>query len=98
MAGIRDTIFLIPLLVSIDSMGKGYHSKKVIAFNENGIALMAYTYIANADMISPLDIKMYDWCKEHLIEGAREHGLPLDYIETLLSMGSVIDTDSGRRR
>ena len=42
----------------------------------------ALTYHANPDR-TDASVRPRDWYKDHVVRGAREHGLPSDYIRAL---------------
>lgn len=41
-------------------------------------------------------LAVVDWYLEHVLAGAVEHGLPLDYVRAIRQMPMVVDVDSGR--
>jgi hypothetical protein len=55
--------------------------------------LEAFTYYATN--IDP-DLKPLDWYKEHVIRGARENELPIEYIRTIEAVDFVEDSDVER--
>lgn len=82
-----------PKLDEKESLGKGYKEKIVSVIAQNGETLDAVTYYATN--IDP-SLKPYDWYKEHVIRGAREHGLPPEYIATIDAINSMSDPDKKR--
>ena len=82
-----------PILDRFEGLGHGYE-KKVVSIQANaGTTLEAYTYYANdiADSILP-----YGWYHHHVLTGAKEHGLPTDYINRIESIMTMEDPDSER--
>ena len=60
-----------------EGLGNGYEQKEVAIILPDEEKLKALAYFAT-DINSSL--KPYAWYKEHVLRGAQEHGLPLDYI------------------
>lgn len=76
-----------------EGLNKGYEEKRVSIWTEDGKELEALTYYATN--IDPA-LKPYDWYKEHVVRGAREHGLPREYVESIAAVEAVPDPDSPR--
>jgi gamma-glutamylcyclotransferase len=76
-----------------EGLGKGYEEKKVTVIKQNGETLDVVTYYATR---TDLSLKPYDWYKEHVIRGAREHGLPLEYIAIIDAINSMSDPKKER--
>jgi gamma-glutamylcyclotransferase len=76
-----------------EGLKNGYEEKVVRVVTRDGKALQAVTYYATR--IEP-GLKPYEWYKEHVLRGAREHGLPAEYIQAIASVEAVPDPD--RRR
>ena len=73
-----------------EGLGKGYEQKRVSILLPGGTRLDAVTYYATSIDASLLP---YHWYKEHVLRGAREHGLPGDYIASIESVASIPDPD-----
>ena len=80
-------------LDKIEGLGVGYNEKTVALIASNGSELEAFTYYAT--LIDPA-VKPYSWYKEHVVRGAREFSLPLDYIETHVDVEAIEDNDRER--
>ena len=76
-----------------EGLHNGYEDKSVSVFSQDGKEQIAVTYYATN--IDP-DLKPYEWYKEHVIRGAREHGLPADYINIILDIEAMPDPDRAR--
>lgn len=76
-----------------EGLGNGYDEKSVSVIAQNGESLNAVTYYAT-DIDSSL--KPYHWYKEHVVRGAKEHHLPLEYIKSIEAVESVADPDQKR--
>lgn len=63
-------------------LGSGYLDREVTVYDPTGTQLTAVAYIAEDSHVEP-GLRPYDWYLRLVIEGARSHGLPLDYITDL---------------
>lgn len=72
----------------VEGLGHGYAEKQVSVAVANGTELQAVTYYAlKIDaMLSP-----YHWYKAHVLIGARENGLPDEYIRMIEAIDSRHD-------
>jgi len=78
-----------------EGLGYGYEQKTVKLTAASGEVLSAYTYYAtNIDS----ELKPYDWYVHHVLTGAREHGLPVEYVDKISSILSVTDPDQERHK
>jgi len=71
-----------------EGLGCGYEQKEVMLRTVTGETIRAITYYAT-DIDSKL--KPYYWYKHHVLIGAEENGLPIEYIEKISSIESVTD-------
>jgi cation transport regulator ChaC len=76
-----------------EGLKKGYEEKRVSIHTKGGKELEALTYYATS--IDPA-LRPYDWYKEHVLRGAREHGLPRGYVDSIAAVGAVPDPDTPR--
>jgi len=89
-------VFAIPsseksMLDGIEGLGNGYAEKDVVVLSESGEAFEAVTYYAtNIDG----SLKPRDWYVEHVLRGAREHGLPIEYISRIEAIESIPDPEN----
>ncbi len=75
----------------LDSFEPGYSRCDSMVLQPDGSELDVQTYLADADHVAgEAAPPPYDWYLEHLLLGAREHGLPLAYIARL----EAIETQS----
>lgn len=79
-----------PYLDNVEGLGKGYEEKHIPVIMPSGDEVIATTYYATHINRS---LKPYHWYKEHVLRGAREHGLPDRYIENIESVVSIADPD-----
>ena len=78
----------------VEGMGFGYAEQTVRLQAANRPPVEAFTYLALriADGLRP-----FHWYKQHVLYGAREHGLPASYIKRLTVIESVPDSDMARQ-
>jgi len=81
-------------LDAIEGLGYGYEQKDVTVLLNNGVIIEAYTYYATN--INPI-LKPLDWYKEHVLRGARENELPVEYIRRIEVLEHIEDVDTERR-
>lgn len=74
----------------IEGLGTGYNEKPVSVIDSHGKLMDAITYYAIAIDSS---LKPYHWYKEHVLRGAKEHHLPVEYIEFIEAIESMPDPD-----
>jgi hypothetical protein len=76
-----------------EGLGNGYAEKQVSVI-VGGEAKMAVTYYATKKDPS---LRPYDWYKEYVLFGARENGLPDEYIVSMIeSVVAIEDPDKER--
>ena len=83
------------VLDRVEGLGVGYCKRQVKLTNVRGEASDAFTYCAiriNAAL------RPFYWYKRHVLEGAREAGLPGIYISAIERQPAVPDPCSGRER
>jgi gamma-glutamylcyclotransferase len=74
--------------------GSGYGRSR-ITVRIDGSNSNAWIYIAK-EPIETGRLFPYPWYKRFLVEGAREHRLPVEYITFLQALESIVDTDLKR--
>ena len=83
------------LLDEYEGLGKGYEQKTIQIITQNSGIITAVTYYAT-DIDS--SIKPYQWYKEHVLQGAKEHNLPKDYIDKIRGIGVIPDPNTKRHQ
>ena len=81
-----------PDLDKHEALGRGYNEKRVEVITQTG-SLHAWMYFATRNRDS---LKPFYWYKRHVLIGARENGLPADYIAQIEAV-EYIDDPRGRR-
>ena len=77
--------------------GAGYYREKLPLCMPDGTATEAWAYLAR-ESEKALTLRPYSWYKRFLVEGAREHGLPMPYINALERIEADEDKDERRDR
>jgi len=77
--------------------GQGYSKKyvRVISDEVKDGEIEVFTYQAQPLFIND-SLKPYDWYKELVVAGAKEHRLPESYVKMLESVRAMKDPDEGR--
>lgn len=86
-----------PALDEAEGLGAGYLEKTATVVDEAGNEHHASLYFADPRYIDDAR-RPYSWYKRFVIEGARQHALPGDYIDTILAMPDAEDPDRERDR
>lgn len=81
------------LLDNAEGLGYGYEIKNVAIKTISGQIVDAFMYYAT---IIDKSLRPFHWYKHHVIWGAKEHKLPDEYIDRLISVASIDDSDSPR--
>lgn len=86
---ITGVLFFIPneqiaALHRAEGRGGGYDDVAVHVFGSQGLNYNALTYRANSSYIDE-SLRPFTWYWEFVVAGAREHGLPADYIANYIS-------------
>jgi len=79
-----------------EGVGSGYEHAMVTVINDKGRRRKVLTYLATPDYIDN-SLKPYDWYKDFVLAGGREHGLPSEYIaEYIESVEAIQDPNKAR--
>ena len=84
-----------PGLDDAEDLGRGYAQKRVVVTLADGGEVRAFTYYAT--LVDPT-LRPYAWYLEHVVRGAREHGLPDHYTAALAATETVSDPDGTRHK
>lgn len=85
----------LKVLDKYEGLGEGYERKTVPISTPDMKTISAVTYYATEIDSS---IQPYLWYKEHVIRGAKEHGLPKDYIDMIRRVDAIPDPNIRRQR
>lgn len=81
-----------PALDEAEGLGSGYLEKTVAVEGPNGECKAIMYYATEMDPA----LNPYSWYLRFVVEGARQHDLPADYIEAIEQMQSLSDPDKAR--
>jgi gamma-glutamylcyclotransferase len=84
-----------PALDRHEGVGYGYEEREVTVIDSGGNRQRLFMYVASESHINA-ELRPYSWYKRFVVEGAREHGLPPDYIAWLEQAPSIADPDQER--
>ncbi|OBS09437.1 gamma-glutamylcyclotransferase family protein [Acidihalobacter prosperus] len=84
----------LAILDRFEGLGVAYERVLLGISPERGKPVQAHVYRALAAMPGSLP---YDWYKTHVVRGAREHGLPEEYVACLEAVPARTDADAARR-
>jgi gamma-glutamylcyclotransferase (GGCT)/AIG2-like uncharacterized protein YtfP len=84
-----------PKLDRTEGLGQGYVEKHVTVVSADGKPHRAVMYFAEPSHIQS-DLLPYTWYWRFVVEGAREHGLPADYIAQIEAVQATEDPDRAR--
>jgi gamma-glutamylcyclotransferase len=87
-------LYTIPdheLKVLDEGEGPGYQRVRLPAESSAG-SVDAWVHVAKAPSKDP-DLRPYSWYKRFIVEGARSHGLPTEYIAKLEAIEAIDDPD-----
>jgi hypothetical protein len=79
----------------LDEGEAGYRRVPCVVRSQNGENINAWTYVAVRPDPDPA-LRSYGWYKRFLVEGAKEHSLPADYVATLELIEATVDPNSSR--
>lgn len=81
-----------------EGFGSGYEHAMVAVINDKGRRRKVLTYLASSDYVDD-NLKPYGWYKDFVLAGAREHGLPREYIaECIESVEAIKDPKKAREK
>jgi gamma-glutamylcyclotransferase len=91
-------LYEIPItdLSKLDNGERGYVRESTTVLLEND-PVTAWLYIAKRPDAA-MRLRPYSWYKRFIVEGAREHTLPSDYIASLEDIEAWVDSDPARHR
>lgn len=81
------------VLDRIEGLGAGYREEEVEVVTADGRSLAARMYVATDTDPSR---KPYRWYKAHVLAGARENGLPSEYVAGIEAVEAIEDPDTER--
>lgn len=79
-------------LDEVEGLGRGYGERSVTVLT-NGKLVGAHVYYATS---TDPNSRPYDWYRELVVSGARQHGLPSEYVQSLEAVSAIKDLDEKR--
>ena len=79
-----------------EGLGNGYEHAMVTVVNEKGHRRKVLTYIATSNSIDD-KLKPYSWYKDFVLAGAKEHGLPTEYVDKYIQSVEAVDDPNKAR-
>jgi hypothetical protein len=86
-----------PALDQAEGLGRGYSERVVELLASDGGRFNSSMYYADANAIDR-DLRPYSWYLRLVVNGARQHLLPADYIARLVKLRAWEDSDCDRDR
>ena len=80
-----------------EAVGKGYAELAVTVSDGAGNRHEAFMYVAEHSAVDD-QLFPYTWYKRFVVEGARQHALPDDYLSQIEAMTDIEDPDRNRAR
>jgi len=81
-------------LDAAEGRGSGYH-RVTLEVAYEGQVLRPFAYVADESALRP-GLPPYDWYRDLVVAGAREHGLPTCYVASLADVPVTIDPEPER--
>ena len=81
------------VLDRIEGAGAGYEVAVKTLYLDSGEALDAFLYCATR---IDAQLRPYDWYREHVLQGMREHALPQQYVHMVEQVRAIPDPDRQR--
>jgi hypothetical protein len=76
-------------------VGHGYVETPAVVRDDDGNRHEAFMYMADENSIDNT-LSPYSWYKRFVVEGARQHNLPADYIARIEAIPAIEDPDARR--
>ena len=83
------------VLDGYEGEGIGYQRREISVVSQAGETIEAFSYFA---LQINHGLQPYHWYKEHVLRGAVEHGLPIDYVDIIRATASIDDHDQERHQ
>lgn len=84
-----------PALDDAEGLGNGYRETAVTVTDQAGNRHEVFMYVAERASIDD-GLQPYSWYKRFVVDGARQHQLPADYVAQLEAFQAAEDADAGR--
>ncbi len=84
------------LLDGHEDLGSAYNEKEITVWLQDDLQTKAWIYVACSNRIKA-HLKPYCWYHRFVLEGAKENGLPSEYINAVEAVGCNVDMNEGRK-
>jgi len=84
-----------PVLDRAEGLGNGYIEAEIPVLDTEGIEHRVLTYVAQSSHIEGM-LRPYSWYKRFVMNGARQHNLPPQYVAQIDSIDAEEDQDRQR--
>jgi cation transport regulator ChaC len=84
-----------PYLDKHEGLGHGYVEKLATVIDTESNRCAVFMYVADNAHIDPM-LRPYSWYKQFVVEGARQHQLPADYVDAIRCLEEIEDSDRVR--
>jgi hypothetical protein len=81
-----------PDLDAHESLGHGYAERMALVIDVEGNRHSVVMYVAERSHIDPA-LRPYSWYRRLVVEGARQHALPADYVARIEAVPATEDPD-----
>ena len=85
------------ILDEAEGLGAGYEEKAATVLDQSGQEHRVILYVADANSVDT-KLRPYSWYKRFVVDGARQHGLPNEYVDIIAAMLDAEDSDHPRDR
>jgi len=84
-----------PALDGAEGLNRGYTEKTATVLDVEEREHAVFLYMAEPAAVNDI-LQPYSWYKRFVVDGARQHGLPADYIAGIEAMPATEDPDAAR--
>ena len=81
-------------LDAAEGCGHGYHAV-TLEVRYSGRVLHPFAYVADEEALVS-DLPPFDWYRDLVVAGAKEHALPPDYVASLAAVSAAVDPEPRR--
>ena len=78
-----------------EGAGQGYEKRHIKIIDQQGKYFDGFLYFATSIDCS---LKPFDWYKQHVVNGSREHGFKAEYVADIIAVESISDPNTERSK
>ncbi len=79
-----------------ENLGSAYNEKEITVWLRDGLQTKAWVYVACGNRIKA-HLKPYCWYHRYVLEGAKENGLPNEYVQAIEAVACDMDNNEERK-